>query len=172
VNRLKRKPYIFGIAAAALVLALAALQFARPSKAESPRLERYLPADAVGFVEVNDLRAQAVRVIESEAWREFSKENQAASSLFMVAANHAGVLDASYALALVGAAAGERGRFEPQFVVVAEFNGNGARRTFENRVLRLVREANEKGVTTKSEEYADATVFTVSPGEGKGFSYA
>jgi hypothetical protein len=173
VNRLKRKPYIFGLAAA-LVLALAAWQFARPATAESPRLERYLPADAVGFVEVNDLRAQAVRVIESEAWREFSRENQAASSLFMVAANHAGVLDASYALALVGASAGENGRAEPQFVVVAEFNGRGARRTFENRVLRLVREANEKGVTTRSEEHQGETINSLTPaeGRGKGFSYA
>ncbi|MDQ3803907.1 MAG: DUF3352 domain-containing protein, partial [Acidobacteriota bacterium] len=167
MNRLKRKPYIFGIAAAALVVTVAALQFARPSRAESPRLERFLPADAVGFVEVNDLRAQAVRVIESEAWREFSRENQAASSLFMIAANHAGVLDASYALALVGA-----GADGPQFVVVAEFNGSGARRTFENRVLRLVREAGERGVTTVTEQHGDVTLSTVTPAGGKGFTYA
>ena len=172
MNRLKRKPYLFGIGAAALVLALAAWQFARPSRAESPRLERFLPADAVGFVEVNDLRSQALRVIESEAWREFSKENQAASSLFMMAANHAGVLDASYALALVGAGADGRGGAEPQFVVVAEFNGNGARRTFENRVLRLVREANKQGVTTKSEQHGDVTIHTVTPAGRKGFAYA
>lgn len=172
MNRLKRKPYIFGIAAAVLVVAFAALQFARPSRAESPRLERHLPAETVGFVEVNDLRAQALRVIESEAWREFSRENQTASSLFMMAANHAGALDASYALALVGAGADGRGGAEPQFVVVAEFNGNGARRTFENRVLRLVRQANEKGVTTKTEQHGDVTVNTVSPGGRKGFSYA
>ena len=63
MNRLKRKPYLFGIGAAVLVLALVAAQFARPSRAESPRLERFLPADAVGFVQVNDLRAQALRVI-------------------------------------------------------------------------------------------------------------
>ncbi|HEV3470172.1 MAG TPA: DUF3352 domain-containing protein [Pyrinomonadaceae bacterium] len=167
MNRLKRKPYVFGAAAAALVLGLAALQLARPSRAESPRLERFLPADTVGFVEVNDLRAQAVRVIESEAWREFSKENQAASSLFMMAANHAGALDASYALALVGA-----GADGPRFVVVAEFNGGGARRTFENRVLRTLREASAEGVTTKTEQHGDVTVNTVTPAGGKGFSYA
>jgi hypothetical protein len=167
VNRLKRKPYIFGIAAAVLVLALAALRFAQPSQAESPRLERYLPAGTVGFVEVNDLRAQALRVIESEAWREFSKENQSASSLFMMAANHAGVLDASYAVALVGAEGGE-----PQFIAIAEFDGNDARRTFESRVLRLMREANEKGVTTSTAQHGEVTINTVSPAGGKGFSYA
>lgn len=167
MNRLKRKPYILGIAAAALVLGLAAWQFARPSKAESPRLERFLPADAVGFVQVNDLRAQALRVIESEAWREFSKENAAASSLFMMGANHAGVLDASYALALLGADAGG-----PQFVLVAEFDDWGARHTFENRVMRLVREANKEGVTTHTEQHGEVTLYTVSPADRKGFAYA
>ena len=167
MNRLKRKPYILGAAAAALVLALAAWQFAQPSRAESPRLERFLPADAVGFVEVNDLRAQALRVIESEAWREFSRENQAASSLFMMTANHAGVLDASYALALVGAGAGG-----PQFVAVAEFSDGGARRTFESRVLRLAREGGGGEVTTTTEKHGDATINTVAPAGRKGFAYA
>jgi hypothetical protein len=167
VNRLKRKPYIIGILVGALVLALAAMQFARPSKAESPRLERFLPADAVGFVQVNDLRSQALRIIESEAWREFSKENAAASSLFMIAANHAGVLDASYAVALLGANAEG-----PQFVLVAEFSGGDARRTFENRVMRLVRESNQKGVTTRSEQHGEMTINTIAPAERKGFAYA
>src|SRR5438270_909392 len=158
VERLKRKPFLFAVGAAALVLWLAALQFARPSKAESPRLERYLPADAVGFVEVNDLRAQALKVIESEAWREFTKENQGASSLFMMAANHAGALDASYAVALLGVGANADGHPEPQFALVAEFNGGAARRTFENRVRRFVGQAEEKGVTTKTEHYGHATI--------------
>ena len=167
MDRLKRKPYIIGLLAGALVLALVAVQFARPSRAESPRLERFLPADAVGFVQVNDLRAQALRVIESEAWREFGKENAAASTLFMMGANHAGVLDASYAVALLGAdAAG------PQFVLVGEFNDWGARHTFETRVMRLVRESNQKGVTTHTEQLGEVTVYTVAPAEGKGFAYA
>lgn len=167
MDRLKRKPYIFGILAGGLLLALVVVQFARPSQAESPRLEKFLPADAVGFVQVNDLRAQALRVIESEAWREFSKENAAASSLFMIAANHAGVLDASYAVALLGATAEG-----PQFALVAEFDDWGARHTFELRVMRLVREANEKGVTTRSEQHGEVTVYTVAPAERKGFAYA
>src|SRR5829696_6885119 len=117
-------------AVAALVLAgVAAARFAPPTKAVNPRLERLLPADTVGFVEVTDLRAQALKVIESEAWREFSKGNSAASSLFMIGANHGGVLDASYAVALLGVGSGESGRPEPQFVVVAQFSDWEARRT-------------------------------------------
>jgi hypothetical protein len=167
VNRLKRKPYVFGVLAGALALALAAAQFARPSQADSPRLERLLPADAVGFVQVSDLRSQALRVIESEAWREFSRENAAASSLFMMAANHAGVLDASYAVALLGADADG-----PQFALVGEFDDWQARHTFETRVMRLVREANKQGVTTHSEQRGDVTVYTVAPADRQGFAYA
>ncbi|PYS79853.1 MAG: hypothetical protein DMF66_01275 [Acidobacteria bacterium] len=172
MERLKRRPYLFGLLAAALVVGLVALSLARPSKARSPRLERYLPADAVGFIEVNDLRAQALKVIESEAWREFTKENQGASSLFMMAANHAGALDASYAVALLGVGANADGHPEPQFALVAEFNGGAARRTFENRVLRFVSQAEEKGVTTKTEQYGDATINFVLPEGKKGFAYA
>jgi hypothetical protein len=172
VDRLKSKPFIIAGVAAALLLLLAALQLARPTKARGARLEHYLPADAVGFVEVNDLRAQALKVIDSEAWREFTKENQAASTLFMMAANHAGALDASYAVALLGAGAGADGKPEPQFALVAEFNGAGARRTFENRVLRFAREAEEKGVLTKTEQYGDATINSVTPEGKRGLAYA
>ena len=171
MEKLKSKSFIL-FAAAALVLAgvAAAVEFARPTKAENPRLERLLPADAVGFVEVTDLRAQALKVIESEAWREFSKENSAASSLFMIGANHAGALDASYAVALLGVG-GEAGRPEPQFVLVAQFDGRGARRTFENRVLRFVRDGQQKGVETKTEKHGDVT-FNVVTKQGGGFAYA
>ena len=172
MERLKRKPLLFGLVAAALVVGLVALSAARPSKAQNPRLERYLPADTVGFVEVNDLRAQALKIIDSEAWRAFTKENQAASSLFMMTANHTGALDASYAVALLGLGAGEDGRPAPQFAVVAEFDGALARRTFENRVLRFVRESGENGLTTKSEQYGDATINVVAPQGRHGFAYA
>jgi hypothetical protein len=171
VERLKRKPYLFGLAAALIVVA-AAVHFARPSKAESPRLERYLPADAVGFVEVNDLRGQALKVIDSEAWRAFTKENQAASSLFMMTANHTGALDASYAVALLGVGANSDGKREPQFAVVAEFNNALARRTFENRALRLAQAAGGNGVETKTEQYGGAAINTVTPQGKHGFSYA
>lgn len=172
MNRLRRKPYLFGIAAAAVVLALAAMQFARPSRAQSPRLERYLPADAVGFVQVSDLRAQALKIIESEAWREFTKQNQAASSLFMMTANHAGALDASYAAALLGAGVDPEGRRHPEAILVAEFNDTGARRTFERRVLSFVREAGENGLMKKEEKYEGAALTVVTGGERGGFAYA
>src|SRR5688572_24662122 len=160
-------------AAAALVLAgVAAAQFAQPTKAVNPRLERLLPADTVGFVEVNDLRAQALKVIESEAWREFSKENSSASSLFMIGANHMRALDASYAVALLGVAAGESGKPEPQFVVVAQFNDWEARITFENRVLRFVRDGQSKGVETTTEKLDDVTINTVKRLGVHRFTYA
>jgi hypothetical protein len=172
VERLKSKTFIIIAAAALAVAGVAAAQFARPTKAENPRLERLLPADTVGFVEVNDLRAQALKVIESEAWREFSRENSAASSLFMIGANHAGTLDASYAVALLGVGAGESGRPEPQFVVVAQFNDWQARYTFENRVLRFARDGQSKGVETKTEKLDDVTLSTVSRLGVHRFTYA
>lgn len=172
MERLKSKSFIL-FAAAVLVLAgVAAAQFARPTKAENPRLERLLPADTVGFVEVNDLRAQALKVIESEAWREFSKENSAASSLFMIGANHAGALDASYAVALLGVENTEDGKPEPQFAIVAQFDGWEARRTFENRVLRFVTEGQQKGIETKTEEYEKAKLNIVTKQGKHGFAYA
>jgi hypothetical protein len=157
----------------ALAIALAAIQFARPSRAESPRLERYLPANTVGFVEVNDLRSQALKVIDSEAWREFTKENEAASSLFMMGANHAGALDASYAVALLGVGEGASGHPEPQFVLIGEFNDWSARYTFQNRVLRFVRETGEGNVTTtKTVKHGEVTINIVSPQGKNGFAYA
>ncbi|HVF42117.1 MAG TPA: DUF3352 domain-containing protein [Pyrinomonadaceae bacterium] len=172
MERLKSKTFIIIAAAAVLMVGVAAVLLARPSKAENPRLERFLPADAVGFVEVNDLRAQALKIIESEAWREFSKENSAASSLFMIGANHAGALDASYALALLGVGAGEDGRPEPQFVVVAQFDGWESRRTFERRVLSFVKEEQKKGVETKTEDYSGAKLNVVTKEGRGGFAYA
>ena len=173
MERLKSKGFIL-FAAAVLVLAgvAAAVQFARPTKAVNVRLERLLPADAVGFVQVTDLRAQALKVIESEAWREFSKENSAASSLFMIGANHAGILDASYAVALLGVGGGESGKPEPQFVIVAQFSDWEARRTFEYRVLRFVRDGMSKGVEIKMEEMGDARVHTVKRLGVHRFTYA
>ncbi|MDT5156417.1 MAG: hypothetical protein QOH51_774 [Acidobacteriota bacterium] len=172
MERLKSKTFIIVAVALLVVGGVAAAQFARPTKAENPRLERLLPADTVGFIEVNDLRAQALKVIESEAWREFSKENSAASSLFMIGANHAGALDASYAVAMLGVGASESGKPEPQFVVVAKFDGWEARRTFENRVLRFVRDGQSKGVETKTEKYNDVTVNEVSSPGVHRFTYA
>jgi hypothetical protein len=172
VSRFKRKPYLFGLGAAAVLLALALMQFASPSRAGSPRLERFLPAETVGFVEVNDLRAQAVRVIESEAWREFAKENQAASSLFMITANHAVALDASYALGLVGVEGAAGGGRQPVFVGVAEFDGASARRTFERRILSLAREAGEKDAKAATEDYEGVKVTLVAHEGREGFAYA
>ncbi|HJQ33398.1 MAG TPA: DUF3352 domain-containing protein [Pyrinomonadaceae bacterium] len=173
MERLKSKGFIL-FAAAVLVVAgvAAAVEVARPTKAENPRLERLLPADTVGFVEVTDLRAQALKVIESEAWREFSKENSAASSLFMIGANHAGTLDASYALALLGVAPNADGKPEPQFVIVGQFNDWGSRYTFENRVLRFVKDGQSKGVEAKTEEVDGARLVTVRRNGVQRFTYA
>lgn len=175
MERLKSKSFIL-FAAAVLVLAgvAAAVELARPTKAENPRLERLLPADTVGFVEVTDLRAQALKIIESEAWREFSKENSAASSLFMIGANHAGALDASYAVALLGVAPTEDGKPEPQFVIVGQFNDWEARRTFERRVLPFMRDEQRKGVQTETEDYGKAKLNLVTK-QGKhvlAYAYA
>lgn len=172
MERLKSKSVMLFAAALLVIVGVTAAQFARPTKAENPRLERLLPADTVGFVEVNDLRAQALKVIESEAWREFSKENSAASSLFMIGANHAGALDASYAVALLGVENTEDGKPEPQFVIVAQFDGWESRRMFENRVLRFVTEGQQKGIETKTEEYEKAKLNVVTKQGKHGFAYA
>src|SRR5215213_6008079 len=162
MERLKSKTFIIVAVALLAIVGVAAARFARPTKAENPRLERLLPADTVGFVEVNDLRAQALKIIESEAWREFSKENSAASSLFMIGANHAGALDASYAIALLGVYPTEDGKPEPQFVVVGQFDGWESRRQFEYRVLRFVTEGQKQGIETKTEEYEKAKLNVVT----------
>lgn len=173
MERLKSKRFILFAAAVLMLAGVAAVaEFTRPTKAQNPRLERLLPADTVGFVEVNDLRAQALKVIESEAWREFSRENSAASSLFMIGANHAGALDASYAVALLGVEPTEGGKPEPQFAVVAQFDGWEARRTFENRVLRFVTEGQQKGIETKTEEYGKVKLNVVTKQGRHGFAYA
>ena len=173
MEKLKSKSFILFAAAVLVLVGVAgAVEFARPTKAENPRLERLLPADTVGFVEVNDLRAQALKVIESEAWREFTKENSAASSLFMIGANHAGALDASYAIALLGVEPTEDGKPEPQFVVVAQFDGWESRRQFENRVLRFVTEGQKQGIETKTEEYEKAKLNVVTKQGKQGFAYA
>lgn len=172
MNRLKRKPYLVGMVLGALVLVFGAVMFAMPSEAEAPRLERNLPADTVGFVQVSNLRAQALNIIESEAWRAFSRENQSASSLFMMAVNHTGALDASYALALLGVEQGADGSPKPGFVLVAEFDGSDARRTFENRVLKLAQQADEKGVDKTTEEYGKTTINVLSKEGREEFAYA
>lgn len=173
MERLKSKGFIL-FAAAVLVLVGVAVgvEVARPTKAENPRLERLLPADTVGFVEVTDLRAQALKVIESEAWREFSRENSAASSLFMIGANHAGTLDASYAVALLGFKPNETGKPEPQFVLIGQFNDWQARYTFENRVLRFVKDGQSKNVEAKTEEIDGVRVVTIKRLGVQRFTYA
>ena len=172
MDRLKRKPYIVGMVLGALALAFGALMFAMPSKAEAPRLEQKLPADTVGFVQVSDLRAQALNIIESEAWRAFSRENQSASSLFMIAVNHTGALDASYALALLGAETGADGNPKPGFVLVAEFSDWEARYSFERRVLKLARDSNEKGVEKTTEEYGDEEIEVLTKDGRNQLAYA
>jgi hypothetical protein len=172
VEKLKSKSFILFAAAVLVLVGVAAAQLVPTTKAVNPRLERLLPADTVGFVEVNDLRAQALKVIESEAWREFSKENSAASSLFMIGANHAGALDASYAIAMLGVVPTEDGKPEPQFVIVGQFDGWESRRTFENRVLRFVTEGQQKGIETKTEEYEKAKLNIVTKQGKRGFAYA
>jgi len=173
MERLKSKGFILFAAAVLLIVGVAAaVEIARPTKAENPRLERLLPADTVGFVEVNDLRAQALKVIESEAWREFSRENSAASSLFMIGANHAGTLDASYALALLGVSQTEDGKPAPQFVIVGQFDDWDSRYTFENRVLRFVKDGKSKGVEAKTEEVDGVRVVTVKRLGVQRFTYA
>ncbi|HEV2706389.1 MAG TPA: DUF3352 domain-containing protein [Pyrinomonadaceae bacterium] len=163
MKSLKRNPFIFGGAACALVLVLAAWMLATPTAAESPRLERYLPAETIGFVEVNNLRQQALQVMDSEAWRAFTQNNQAAGALFMMGANHTGALDASYAVALVGAGEGAR---HPQFVLVAEFTSAEARKTFENRALRMLRGLKDANAETPAETYNGVSIHSLGAASG------
>ncbi|MGB8510118.1 MAG: DUF3352 domain-containing protein [Pyrinomonadaceae bacterium] len=172
MERLKSKKLVIGIFGVVLMLALAGWLLASPSSAQGVRFERYMPAETVGFVQVNNLRAQALKVINSEAWHAFTKENQAASSLFMMGANHAGALDASYALALIGTGTGADGQPQPQFALIAEFNDRSAERVFENRFMRVIKESNEKGTTTKTEQYGKRTINVVGKEDRQSFAYA
>ncbi len=172
MNRLKRKSFVVGIILGALALVFGVVMLAKPSKAEAPRLEAYLPSDTVGFVQVSDLRAQALHIIESEAWRAFSQENQSASSLMMMALNHANVLDASYAVALLGTEADEKGNPRPAFVLVGEFDSETNRRQFQHLFLQLGRRVNARGVESNSEEYGNAKITVVKEAGGEAFTYA
>src|SRR5215831_1102762 len=119
-----------------LFVVFAAWRLAVTSKAETPHLERYLPASTIGFVQVHDLRQQTLHIAESDAWKEFSKTNPTATSLFLIGANHTSVLDASYALALTGVTLKD-GKPEPSFALIGECTSDDARRNFERRFLRL-----------------------------------
>lgn len=166
----KKSVAAIGVTGLAL-LAVVAWQFAMPSRAEAPHLERYLPANTIAFVQVHDLRAQALNVADSEAWHEFAKTNPSASSLFLIGANHAGILDASYALALTGVTIRD-GQPHANVALIAEFGSSDARATFERRVLKLSFEERRSGAKGKTELYDGIPIESAGTGGHASVFYA
>src|SRR5215472_14521807 len=98
----KYKSLLITVTIAVLVVGVVAWKFVGRSRADAPHLERYLPSSTIAFIQVYNLRAETLNIAESDAWKEYSKTNPTATSLLLMGANHAGILDASYALALTG----------------------------------------------------------------------
>jgi hypothetical protein len=119
-----------------------AWRFARASSAEAPHLERFLPAGTIGFVQVRNLRAQTLQIADSEAWQELLRQNPTAGPLFLMGANHSGILDASYAVAWLGMEMRD-GLQVPKGVLLVEFSSSHSRRTFEHRLWEHWKSASE-----------------------------
>lgn len=115
-------------------LAIITWQFTKPTAAGPPRLERFLPAAALGFIQAYDLRSQTLHITESEAWRALLEENPTAGPLLLMSANHAGVLDASYAVALCGLEM-QNEKPAPVGALLAHFNSRFSLGIFERRLL-------------------------------------
>lgn len=171
MKRFNRKSSIaIGLASLA-ILAIVAWRFALPTHAEAPHLERYLPASTIAFVQVHDLRAQALNVADSEAWHEFAKSNPSASALFLMGANHSGILDASYAIALTGATL-QDGRLRPSVALIAEFNSGEARAEFERRVLRFGEFGRRAAAQRPANLYGDVQIESAGPADKPSVFYA
>ena len=167
----KYKQLVVVLAVGILVIGIAAGKFALTSKAEAPHLEKYLPATTLAFVQVYDLRAQTVHIAESEAWKEYSKTNPTAASLFLIGANHTGILDASYAIAITGLTI-NNGKPEPNFALVAEFSSHDSKRQFTSSVLHMAQPSKDSNSAGKSEQYGDTTIGTYQPSSSESFAYA
>lgn len=149
---------------------LTASRFVSRSAAAVHRLERYLPADTIAFIEVPDLRTLALRIAESDAWQQFARANPTATSAFLIGANHSGILDAGYAAALLTSQSPD-GHASPELVLVAEFDSTDARRLFERRALQLRQRYGRARPLLPNERYADADIFRL-PGSRENLIYA
>ncbi|HXF05861.1 MAG TPA: DUF3352 domain-containing protein [Blastocatellia bacterium] len=149
---------------------LTASWFVSRSAAAVHRLERYLPSDTIAFIGVPDLRTLALRIAESDAWQQFARANPTATSAFLIGANHAGILDAGYAAALLMSRSPD-GQANPELVLVAEFDSTDARRLFERRALQLWKRYGRVRTFLPNERYADADIFHL-PGSRENLIYA
>jgi hypothetical protein len=154
-----------------MVVGVAAWKFAVTSRAEAPHMERYLPATTLAFIQVHDLREQTLHIADSDAWKEFSKSNPSASSLFLMAANHTGLLDASYAVAVTGVTVGN-GEPEPNFALIAEFSSEDTRRSFERRILGPLQHAGGSNNPAKTEDYGNVHIKVIGSGTRDSAAYA
>ena len=150
----RKKSILLAIVIACFTIGIIAWQFTKPSSADPPHLEKFLPARTVGFVQAHDLRAQALKIADSEAWQALLLQNPTASPLFLMGANHSGILDASYALALLGVEL-QQDRPHPQAVLVANFNSGQALHIFEHRLLER-----KKRPVKSRERYGEVEILT------------
>jgi hypothetical protein len=166
---IKRKKTILLVSiVACFTIGIIAWQFTKPSSADPPHLEKFLPARTVGFVQAHDLRAQALKIADSEAWQALLAENPTASPLFLMGANHSGILDASYALALLGVEF-QRELPLPQAVLVANFTSGQALRIFEHRLLERKKASVKSRVRYQEVEILLWEGKEASPGPSLGY---
>lgn len=166
----RRKTLILLSAVILIGSSLTASWFVSRSAAPAHRLERYLPSDTIAFIEVLDLRTLALRIAESDAWQQFARANPTATSAFLIGVNHAGILDAGYAAALLMSRSPD-GQASPEIVLVAEFDSTDARRLFERRALQLWQRYGRAKTFLPNERYADADIFRL-PGSRENLIYA
>ncbi len=130
----KKKTILLITVFVCFALAIITWQFTKPTAAGPPRLERFLPATTLGFIQAYDLRSQTLHITESEAWRALLDENPTAGPLLLMSANHAGLLDASYAVALCGLEI-QNEKPAPAGALLAHFNSHYSLGMFERRLL-------------------------------------
>jgi len=134
----KKKTLLLITVAVCFILAIVAWQFTKPSAAGPPRLERFLPSTTLGFLQAYDLRAQTLHITQSTAWSALLEQDPMAGPLLLMGANHAGIMDASYALALVGLDV-QGGHPAPQAALLGHFNSTTSLRMFEHRLLQKLK---------------------------------
>ena len=166
----RKRTLILLIAVILIGSSLTASWFVLRSAAAAHRLQRYLPSDTIAFIEVPDLRTLALRIAESDAWQQFARANPTATSAFLIGANHSGILDAGYAIALLMSQSPD-GHASPELVLVAEFDSTDARRLFERRALQLRQRYGRVRAFLPTERYADADIFLL-PGSRENLIYA
>jgi hypothetical protein len=160
-----KKPIIIGVLIAAVAVPVLFWQLA--GRASSPRLERFLPADTLAFVEAANLSEQTLRLVETKAWQAFSKHNPELATGALLGANYSGLLRADVAAAMIRLRAGDH-RVEPIAVILAESDDENFKGSVETFIKTRFGDA-QPSVTT---EYRGIPIISYAQDQRPRLSYA